>query len=128
MPSPTLITVPTSITVTPASKFSICRRMMSLISFALIGSMIHFRFTKLATEARRHRGNAKESHWETEAGYHPQNVFSFLRVSVPLWQSSCSRHFLLNHLQLIAYRAVVNGRADPRDNAADQIRIDGIVD
>jgi len=28
------------VTVTPASKFSICWRMMSLISFALIGSMI----------------------------------------------------------------------------------------
>jgi hypothetical protein len=26
--------------VTPASKFSICRRMISLISLALIGSMI----------------------------------------------------------------------------------------
>src|SRR6266496_1871948 len=40
MPSPILITVPTSITVTPVSKFSICLRIISLISLARIGSMI----------------------------------------------------------------------------------------
>ena len=39
MPSPTLMTVPTSVTVTPDSKFSICWRMISLISLALIGSI-----------------------------------------------------------------------------------------
>ena len=41
IPSPTLITVPTSATVTPASKFSICRRMILLISSALI-SFLHY--------------------------------------------------------------------------------------
>src|ERR1043165_2320279 len=46
MPSPILMTVPTSVTVTPASKFSICRRMISLISFALIGSMIRIRVSE----------------------------------------------------------------------------------
>ena len=40
MPSPILMTVPTSVTVTPASKFSICCRMISLISLALIGSLL----------------------------------------------------------------------------------------
>src|SRR5713226_10392000 len=106
MPSPTLITVPTSITVTPASKFSICWLMMSLISFALIGSMIHFRF----------------------AIANCQFDLSFNRQSKIGNRQCLARHSLFDMMKMIAHRAVVNGRADPRDNAAEQIRIGGKVD
>src|ERR1051326_5092551 len=100
MPSPTLITVPTSITVTPASKFSICWRMISLISFALIGSMSHFRFAIASCRF--------------------ESVFN--RRSKGNWQC-LSRHPFLYQLQLISHRAVVYGRADARHQSADEIGI-----
>src|SRR3712207_3286876 len=86
MPSPILMTVPTSVTVTPASKFSICRRMMSLISFALIGSMIRIRVSENFKAAR----------------------------------SASPGHLPLYLFQLPAHRAVVERRADARQDAADE--------
>src|ERR1041384_6465209 len=119
MPSPTLMTVPTSATVTPASKFSICWRMISLISFALIGSISGY--LNFATEARRHRDRTKNLR---------ATICSLiiLRVSVPLWLALGSSHLFLNLLQLAAHRAVVNSRADSRHQSADDVRISSEVD
>src|SRR5882762_10509576 len=112
MPSPTLMTVPTSLTVTPVSKFSICWRMMSLISFALIGSIIN-------------------TDWSLIFG------LGSLKARLALWikvqspktkDRRLSRHFFLNLLQMISHRAVVNGRANACHQSANQLLIGGEID
>src|SRR5204862_4978792 len=107
MPSPTLITVPTSATVTPVSKFSICCRMISLISFALIGSMIHFRFPI------------------SDFRFPFADMISLLQSAIDNWAigNVLACHLLFNLLQLIAHRPVVDSRTYARHQTADETGI-----
>src|SRR3712207_5952843 len=103
MPSPTLMTVPISETVMLESKFSICERIISLISLAFIASIILSVVScQLSVVSCCFLGNEQRT---TDDGL-------------------ASNHLFFQIFQLRFDRAVVDGRADFGDDAADNALVD----